>query len=86
MMGSNFGFLRRSVKRAVAAKRDRASHLVFFAFRVFAFLRFAFLRYALTRFRAFVHRANSGDGRPVSQRARVPNASDPEPGEAERPG
>ena len=29
MMGSNFGFLRRSVKRAVAAKRNGASRLAF---------------------------------------------------------
>ena len=46
MIGSNFGFLRRSVKRAVAAKRNGASRLAFSRFRVFA------LRaYALSRFR-----------------------------------
>ena len=78
MMGSNF---RSASTTANALWPPNAIALPASRFRVFAFS-----RYALTRFRAFVYRANSRDGRPVSQRTRVPNASDPEPAEAERPG
>ena len=77
MMGSNF---RSTSTTANALWPPNAIALPASRFRVFAFS-----RYALTRFRAFVYRANSRDGRPVSQRTRVPNASDPEPAEAERP-